>query len=273
MDGDIRSKVREHYGSIARKVGAGSNASCCCSSSCCGDDRGDSRLYDMEYLKELPEEAVKASLGCANPIAFADLKEGERVLDLGSGGGIDAFIASKYVGNKGRVYGLDMTDEMLLLAHRNKVKMGIANVEFIRGCIEDIPMQDECVDVILSNCVINLCESKERALSEAYRVLKPGGRLAIADIVMLKGVPEDIRKSAELWVGCIAGALPVQEYRDILEKTGFKNIEIEPVNIYTADFIEGIAGNNAHLPVDKAAVSILDGAFAGAAVKAVKQEA
>lgn len=271
MNNDVKGKVKKFYGGIAKKVNASSKSSCCCSSSCCGDVSNNSINYDMEYLKGLPKEAVNASLGCANPIVFADLKEGERALDLGSGGGIDVFIASKYVGSNGKVYGLDMTDEMLALANKNKDKMGITNVEFIKGYIEDIPMLDENVDVILSNCVINLCESKEKALSEAYRVLKFGGRLAIADIVILKDIPDEMRRNVELWVGCMAGALPIKEYQSILESVGFKNIEIEPVNIYTKDVIDSIMENKNTLDLyDSVDKSVLDGAFAGAYVKAVK---
>lgn len=266
---DIKGKVQEYYGGIARKVGEGSKCTCGCGSSCCGDVS--SNLYNMEYLKDLPKDTVQASLGCANPISFAELKEGESVLDLGSGGGIDVFIASRYVGDNGFIYGLDMTDEMLSLANRNKKKMGVKNAEFIKGYIEDIPMDNDTVNVIISNCVINLCESKEKALSEAYRVLKPGGRLAIADVVMLKDVPDDIIKSVELWVGCIAGALPVKEYESILKKVGFKHIEIEPVNIYTKDIIDSIKRSkniaDDGIDIDEA---LIDGAFAGASVKAVK---
>jgi SAM-dependent methyltransferase len=232
---------------------------------------GSSNIYTSDYIADLPEEAVNASLGCANPITFAGLKEGERVLDLGSGGGIDVFIASKYVGKSGKVYGLDMTDEMLALANKNKEKMGIENVEFIKGYIEEIPIKDGAVDVILSNCVINLCEDKKKALGEAYRVLKPGGRLAIADIVMLKDVPEDIKQDVEMWVGCIAGALPVNEYIEILKEVGFSDVVIEPVNIYTKEIIESIvAQKNLYDLYDTTDKELIDGAFAGAYVKAVK---
>ena len=185
--------------------------------------------------------------------------------------GIDVFISSKYVGDSGKVYGLDMTNEMLELANKNKEKMGVRNVEFIKGYIEDIPLKNETIDVITSNCVINLCESKEKALSEAYRVLKKGGRLAIADIVVLKDVPENIRHSVEMWVGCIAGALPIKEYEEILEKVGFKDIEITPINIYTKDVIEDIAKQKKLDDVySKIDTDIVDGAFAGAHVKAYK---
>lgn len=266
--------VKEYYGGIAKKVDSNSKNSCCsgtscCSSSCCGDSSENSNIYNPEYLKGLPVEAVNASLGCANPLSIANLKTGETVLDLGSGGGIDVFIASKYVGQSGKVYGLDMTDEMLSLANKNKKKMGIANVEFIKGYIEDMPLKDEEVDVILSNCVINLSESKEKALSEAYRVLKIGGRLAIADIVVLKDLPEDIKKNVEMWIGCIAGVLHVAEYKSILEKVGFKDIEIQPENVYTKENIESIKGNKSIPEIDRN-ISLLDGAFASAYIKAVK---
>lgn len=270
MNNDIKGKVKEYYGNIAKKVDKKTKCSCGCRTSCC-DDMTNSNLYSSDYIADLPEEAVNASLGCANPITFAELKEGETALDLGSGGGIDVFIASKYVGKSGRVIGLDMTDEMLALANKNKVKMGINNVEFIKGYIEDIPMKDEAVDVILSNCVINLCEDKEKALKEAYRVLRTGGRLAIADVVVLKDVPEDIKGHMEMWVGCIAGALQIQEYIQILKKVGFKDVEILPVNIYTKEIIESIVNekklNDLYENMDK---NMIDGAFAGAYVKAIK---
>lgn len=276
MSEEIKEKVKEYYGSIAKKVSSSSeglccSASSCCVSYCCGDASDSSLIYSPEYIQGLPYEAVNASLGCANPLSIADLKEGEKVLDLGSGGGIDVFMASKYVGPKGYVYGLDMTDEMLSLANKNKDKMGITNVEFIKGYIEDMPIRNETVDIIMSNCVINLCENKEKALSEAYRVLKIGGRLAIADMVVLKDIPQDVKKSAELWVGCIAGAISVKEYESILYKVGFKNVEIEPVNTYTRDVIKKIT-NCKKLHEDDANVdiSLLDGTFASAYIKAVK---
>lgn len=210
-------------------------------------------------------------MGCANPVALANLQKGETVLDLGSGGGIDVLISAKFVGETGKAYGLDMTDEMLELANRNKEKIGAKNVEFIKGYIENIPLPDESVDVVTSNCVINLTENKEVALREAYRVLKKGGRLAIADIVELKAVPDEIRKSVQMWVGCISGALSVAEYERILKKVGFTNVEITPVNIYTKEIIRSIAEEKelgeiySHLNEDA-----LDGAFAGAHVKAYK---
>lgn len=216
-------------------------------------------------------EAINASLGCANPIALANLQKGETVLDLGSGGGIDVLISAKFVGETGKAYGLDMTDEMLELANRNKAKSGAENVEFIKGYIEDIPLADETVDVITSNCVINLTESKEAALAEAYRVLKKGGRLAIADIVELKIVPDEIRQSVQMWVGCISGALSVKEYERILKKVGFTGVEITPVNIYTKEVIKGFAEEKELEEIySKLDEDVLDGAFAGAHVKAYK---
>ncbi len=271
MEKNIKGKVKAYYGGIAKKVSSNSKASCGCGTACCGEITDNSNIYTKEYLEGLPEDAVNASLGCANPIVLAELKKGETVLDLGSGGGIDAFISSKYVGQEGKVYGLDMTEEMLDLAGRNKEKMGITNVEFVKGYIEDIPLDNETVDVITSNCVINLCEDKESALREAYRVLKVGGRLAIADIVRLKDVPEDIKHSVEMWVGCIAGALDLKVYEHILKKVGFKNVEIKPVNLYTKEIVEEIAKQknlgDLYSQID---AELLDGAYAGAHVKAYK---
>lgn len=271
MDKSIKGKVKSYYGGIAKKVNSSSKVSCGCGAACCGDNSNNSSIYTKEYLEGLPDEAVNASLGCANPVVLAELKKGETVLDLGSGGGIDAFISSKYVGQEGKVYGLDMTDEMLELANKNKAKMGVNNVEFIKGYIEDIPLDNETVDVITSNCVINLCEDKEDALREAYRVLKTGGRLAIADIVQLKKVPEDVKRSVEMWVGCIAGALDIKTYEDILKKVGFKSVEITPVNLYTKEIIEDVAKQKSLDDVYSQIDSVLlDGAYAGAHVKAYK---
>ena len=247
MDHVLRNKVKSHYGGLAKKVNSTPKASCSCGSGCCGGELEDNAdLYTKEYLDKLPEDAIRASLGCANPIVLANLQKGETVLDLGSGGGIDALISTKLVGPEGMVYGLDMTDEMLELANRNKEKMGVENVAFLKGYIEGIPLEDGSVDVITSNCVINLCEDKEIAMKEAYRVLKKGGRLAIADIVQQREVSEDVKKSTELWLGCIAGALDAETYRNVLEKAGFRDIGIEAVNLY------------------------LDGAYAGSHIKAVK---
>lgn len=277
MGTNVKDEIKAYYGNIAKRVSANKKSSCCGSGSCgCGETSGcdsdnESSLYSAEEIAGLPEEAVKASLGCANPVALANLQKGETVLDLGSGGGIDVLISAKFVGETGKAYGLDMTDEMLDLANRNKAKSGAKNVEFIKGYIENIPLTDESVNVVTSNCVINLTESKEDALREAYRVLKKGGRLAIADIVQLKDVAEDIRENIQMWVGCVAGALSVQEYERILKKVGFTGIEITPVNIYTKDIIKSIAEEkklgNIYSGLNEDA---LDGAFAGAHVKAYK---
>ena len=270
MSNNIKDEIKKHYGGIAKKVTKSAKSSCC-GSSCCSDTAIDSNLYSADYIEGLPMEAINASLGCANPLVLANLQQGETVLDLGSGGGIDVLISSKYVGETGKVYGLDMTDEMLELANRNKEKSGVKNVEFIKGYIEDIPLKDETVDVVTSNCVINLSESKEDALREAYRVLKKGGRFAIADIVELKAVPDEIRQSIQMWVGCISGALSVQEYERILKKVGFTGIEITPVNIYTKEVIKSFAESkqleDIYSSLDE---NLLDGAFAGAHIKAYK---
>jgi ubiquinone/menaquinone biosynthesis C-methylase UbiE len=278
MSYDVKKKVKEYYGGIAKSVNSSEKSSCCggsgcCSGSSCGGSISDnSVIYNGEDLANLPIEAVNASLGCANPLLLAQLKEGEVVLDLGSGGGIDVLLATRYVGSKGKIYGLDMTDEMLELANKNKMKMGVENVEFLKGYIEDIPLPDHTVDAVISNCVINLSDDKEKALSEAYRVIKEGGRLAISDIISLKQVPGEIRKMAEMWVGCIAGSLSIEEYRRILERVGFKNIEITPVHIYTKDVVSDVLRQKNYVPkIDvQEILERVDGAFAGAYIKAVK---
>ncbi len=272
MKKNIQSEIKKHYGGIARKVSKTSKSSCCSGGSCCGDPTNKTPLYSAEEISGLPEEAVNASLGCANPIALARLQKGETVLDLGSGGGIDVLISAKQVGDSGKVYGLDMTDDMLKLANQNKAKSGAKNVEFIKGYLEEIPLPDESVDVITSNCVINLTESKEKALAEAYRVLRKGGRLAVADIIELKSMPEALRESVSMWVGCIAGALTVPEYERILREVGFTGIEITPVNIYTKDILRDMAKDKKlERFYSEADEDALDGAFAGAHVKAFKQ--
>ena len=236
---DIKSIVREKYGIAAlRVVEQGTKGSCCDGLSCCSaNDPITGGLYDVLEKESLPDAAILASLGCGNPTALAELKPGEIVLDLGSGGGIDVFLSAKRVGPTGKVYGLDMTDEMLALARENQKKAGVINVEFIRGEIENIPLPINSVDVIISNCVINLSGNKDKVLREAFRVLKPGGRFAVADIVTRGGVPDEIRKSALLWADCVAGALEDSEYREKLAAAGFTNIDIESTRVYRAEDI------------------------------------
>jgi arsenite methyltransferase len=232
-DEEVKATVRERYGQAALRVATGSTTSCG-SGSCCGtaDDPITSNLYTQAETACLPTEAVLASLGCGNPTALAQLHEGDVVLDLGSGGGIDVLLSARRVGLTGKAYGLDMTEEMLALARENQRRAGVENVEFLKGEIEAIPLPDSAVDVIISNCVINLSTDKSRVLGEAFRVLKPGGRFAVSDVVIRGEVPPDVRRSMELWVGCIAGALTEQEYRERLGAAGFEDIGIEPTRVY-----------------------------------------
>ena len=233
---DIKEVVKEKYGQAALRVKSG-GSSCCGASaatdSCC--DPITSNLYDHSQTSQIPEEALLASLGCGNPTALARLNPGEVVLDLGSGGGIDVLLSARRVGPTGKAYGLDMTDEMLALANQNKEKAGVGNVEFLKGEIEHIPLPDNSVDVIISNCVINLSADKDRVLREAFRVLKPGGRFAVSDVVTRGPIPDEIRQSILLWVGCIAGALEENEYRAKLAAAGFEQIEVEPTRVYRVD--------------------------------------
>jgi arsenite methyltransferase len=234
----IKDAVREKYAEAARQVTAQSKASCGCSCDSGNEDRITSNLYDEAQAQSLPQEAVLASLGCGNPTLLAQLNPGETVLDLGSGGGIDVLLSARRVGPTGKAYGLDMTDEMLALANENKRKAGVENVEFLRGEIENIPLPDGSVDVIISNCVINLSADKPKVLREAFRVLKPGGRFAVSDVIRRRNdAPEAILRSVELWVGCIAGALQEDEYKSLLRDAGFENIAIEPTRIYSFDEI------------------------------------
>src|SRR5213594_3887675 len=225
---DIKETVREKYGQAALRVLEGEK------SSCCGDPIT-SRLYDAGETTGLPEGAVLASLGCGNPTALAALHPGETVLDLGSGGGIDVLLSAKRVGPTGKAYGLDMTDEMLALARENQGKAGVTNVEFLKGEIENIPLPDASVDVIISNCVINLSADKRRVLGEAFRVLRPGGRFAVSDVVVRGQLPSEVRRSIEAWVGCVAGALEEEEFKVLLAEQGFDEISIEPTRIYQID--------------------------------------
>jgi arsenite methyltransferase len=233
---DIKTVVKEKYSQAALRV-KGGGSSCCgataASDGCC--DPITSNLYDLSQAGQIPEEALLASLGCGNPTALAQLNPGDVVLDLGSGGGIDVLLSAKRVGPNGKAYGLDMTDEMLTLANDNKRKAGAGNVEFLKGEIEKIPLPDNSVDVIISNCVINLSADKDRVLQEAFRVLKPGGRFAVSDVVTRGLISDEIRKSVLLWVGCIAGALDESEYHDKLAAAGFEQIEIEPTRIYRVE--------------------------------------
>ncbi len=233
---NIKEVVREKYGQAALRVHTG-GSSCCGASAaldgCC--DPITTNLYDAAQAQQIPEEALKASLGCGNPTALAQLNAGETVLDLGSGGGIDVLLSGRRVGPTGKAYGLDMTDEMLALARENQRKAGVDNVEFLKGEIEDIPLPDNSVDVIISNCVINLSADKDRVLSEAFRVLKPGGRFAVSDVVVHGEVPEEMRQNMMLWVGCIAGALQDTEYSSKLAAAGFEEIDIEPTRLYKTE--------------------------------------
>jgi arsenite methyltransferase len=233
----ITEAVKEKYGEAASRVASGGAASCgtAPSSSCCGGDPITSNLYESAQTAGLPQGAVLASLGCGNPTALAQLKPGEIVLDLGSGGGIDVLLSAKRVSPGGKAYGLDMTDEMLALARENQKKAGVENVEFLKGEIENIPLPESAVDVVISNCVINLSADKDRVFQEAFRVLRPGGRFAVSDVVVNGEVPAEIRRNMELWVGCVAGALRDSEYVSKLASAGFKEVSIEPTRIYKLD--------------------------------------
>jgi arsenite methyltransferase len=266
---NIKDVVREKYGQAALRVTTG-GSSCCGASAaldgCC--DPITSNLYDSTQAGELPEAALKASLGCGNPTLLAELKPGETVLDLGSGGGIDVLLSAKRVGPTGKAYGLDMTDEMLALANENKRSAGVENVEFLKGEIENIPLPDNSVDVIISNCVINLSSNKDRVIAEAFRVLKPGGRFAVSDVVTRGEMLPEIRKSVLLWVGCVAGALEENEYRAKLTGAGFENVDVEPTRIYRVeDAREFLSGEG--IDVDAIAPQI-DGKFMSAFIRAVK---
>jgi arsenite methyltransferase len=264
---DIKHIVQTTYGEAARQARAGESATCGCSSSCC--DTITSNLYDADQTSVLPAEAVLASLGCGNPTALADLKPGEVVLDLGSGGGIDVLLSARRVGPSGKAYGLDMTDDMLALARENQAKSGLTNVEFLRGEIEEIPLPDNAVDVIISNCVINLSADKDRVLKEAFRVLKPGGRFAVSDIVIRgHNVPDALRHSMELWVGCVAGALEEATYREKLANAGFDGIEVEPTRIYRAEDARQFLAGSGFETND--IVEQIDGTFMSAFVRATK---
>ena len=230
---DVKETVREKYGAAALRVRSGGSSCCGGAASSLGCvDPITTNLYDASQTSQIPEDAVLASLGCGNPTALAELKPGETVLDLGSGGGIDVLLSARRVGPTGKAYGLDMTDEMLALARENQRQAGVTNVKFLKGEIEHIPLPDNSVDVIISNCVINLSADKDKVLREAFRVLKPGGRFAVSDVVVRGEVPEQVRRSMEMWVGCIAGALKDSEYIRKLSGAGFETIDIEPTRVY-----------------------------------------
>jgi len=268
---NVKEVVRQKYGQAALSVTLDDG------DSCCGRDRSGldgscdpitSNLYDAAQVGEVPDTAIKASLGCGNPTALAELKPGEIVLDLGSGGGIDVLLSARRVGLTGKAFGLDMTDEMLALAEENKRKSGLTNVEFLKGEIENIPLPDNSVDVIISNCVINLSGDKDRVLKEAFRVLKPGGRFAVSDVVVRGHVPDAIKKNMELWVGCVAGALSDDEYEAKLAGAGFENIAIEPTRVYSIEDARGFLSGRG-LDVD-ALVTEVEGKFISAFVRASK---
>jgi SAM-dependent methyltransferase len=270
---EIKEIIKEKYGQAALRVTTG-GSSCCGASanvdSCCVDPITSS-LYDASQIGQIPEEAVLASLGCGNPTALATLNAGETVLDLGSGGGIDVLLSARRVGPTGKAFGLDMTDEMISLARENQRKGGVENVVFLKGEIENIPLPDNSVDVVISNCVINLSADKDKVLREAFRVLKPGGRFAVSDVVVRGDVPEEVRRSMEMWVGCIAGALQDHEYSDKLAKAGFGSIAIEPTRVYhIEDARQVLAGEG--IDVDALAPQVGD-KFMSAFIRAVKPAA
>jgi SAM-dependent methyltransferase len=271
---DMQEAVRERYGAIARAVtqsSAQAGVGCCGPAACGCADPITSNLYSDAETAGLPEEAVLASLGCGNPTALLALEPGQTVLDLGSGGGIDVLLSARRVGPAGKAYGLDMTDDMLALARENQRKAGATNVEFLKGTIESIPLPDRSVDVIISNCVINLSGDKDAVLREAFRVLKPGGRFAVSDVVIRGEVPDEIRRSMELWVGCIAGALDEHDFAARLRAAGFADVEIEPWRVYRVDDARAFL-TEAGVDVDRLAAEV-DGRIASAFIRARKPEA
>ncbi len=265
---EIKHVVKEKYGQAALRVATGGSSCCGAAPGLEGCDPITSNLYEANQTTGLPENAVKASLGCGNPTALAKLSPGETVLDLGSGGGIDVLLSARRVGPAGKAYGLDMTDEMLALARENQRKAGVENVEFLKGEIENIPLPDHSVDVVISNCVINLSSNKDRVLREAFRVLKPGGRFAVSDVVVRGEVPGEVRRSMEMWVGCIAGALQDREYVDKLASAGFEGVDIEPTRVYSIeDARQFLVGEG--IDVDAMAPQV-ENKFMSAFIRAVK---
>ena len=270
MNTPLTRIVRQKYGEAARRAAAGAPASCACGTGGCGPDPITTDLYSGTETALIPDTAVLASLGCGNPTALAQLRPGQVVLDLGSGGGIDVFLSARLVGPTGKVYGLDMTDEMLELARANQRKAGVENVEFLKGEIEHIPLPDASVDVIISNCVINLSADKRRVLAEAFRVLKPGGRFAVSDVVVRGELPAEVRRSVEAWVGCVAGALEESEFRRLLVEQGFTDVDIEPTRVYRLEDAKAFLAD-AGLDSEVLAQEV-DGCVMGAFVRATKPE-
>ena len=272
MNTKVKQAVQEKYGEAARRAAAGQQSVCCGASDCCGTeiDPITKDLYHESQKSLLPDAVVKASLGCGNPTALAELKPGETVLDLGSGGGIDVLLSARRVGATGKAYGLDMTDDMLALARENQRQAGVENVEFLKGEIENIPLPDCSVDVIISNCVINLSADKDRVLHEAFRVLKPGGRFAVSDVMVRGDVPDDIRKNMLLWVGCIAGALRDDDYTAKLTNAGFESIDIEPTRVYNIEDAHAFLSAEG-VDVDAIAKQV-EGKFISAFVRAKKPD-
>ena len=264
----ITEAVKARYGKAAQGVREGGSAAACCGDTCgCGPDPITNNLYEHSQTSDLPAQAVAASLGCGNPTALIDLHEGETVLDLGSGGGIDVLLSAKRVGPAGKVYGLDMTDEMLALARENQARADARNVEFLKGQIESIPLPDASVDVVISNCVINLSSDKDRVLAEAFRVLKPGGRFAVSDVVVLGDVSAQLRRNMELWVGCIAGALKDSDYVSKLESAGFAGATVEPWRTYAPSDAAPFLAQTGLAPE---AIKEAEGKFASAFIRATK---
>lgn len=261
IEGNVKEVVREKYGEAARRVATGKT-------SCCSSDPITSGLYTLAQSETLPEAALLASLGCGNPTALAQLQPGETVLDLGSGGGIDVLLSARRVGPTGKAYGLDMTDDMLALARDNQQKAGVQNVEFLKGEIEHIPLPDNSIDVIISNCVINLSADKDSVLREAFRVLKPGGRFAVSDVVVRGAVPAELKRNVELWVGCVAGALEESDYKAKLSAAGFTCVDLEPTRVYTVDDAKSFLTESG-LNTPEIAQQ-MDGKFASMFVRAIK---
>lgn len=270
---NITEAVKKTYGKEASRVSAGVAASCGISpsSDCCGGDPITGNLYELGQTADIPENALLASLGCGNPTALAQLRPGEIVLDLGSGGGIDVLLSAKRVSPGGKAYGLDMTDEMLALARENQKKSGVENVEFLKGEIENIPLPDNSVDVVISNCVINLSADKDKVLAEAFRVLRPGGRFAVSDVVVRGEVPAEVRRNVELWVGCVAGALEESEYERKLRAAGFESVSIEPTRVYKMEDARQFLSAQG-IDVDSIAAQV-DGKFMSAFIWAKKASA